>query len=370
MRKLIAVAMLVGGLLAVAGPATAQLNPGGVADPLTLAASGVLMPFFGAPGDVALLEVSSPVGDNLNAHMFFFDAHCNRVEQSHFLPVTKNGIAFLQVVGDGSGFGNPNGGVLDASGFFGGGSDPTATSGGLITIAASNDSFTLTPLAQPIHSRLFLFNGTNGRSKIVEPIILDAAEYPGDPHTWSPLRTAATFFSPQEGFVFPNGGVLRNSLWLICPKTTIVQAPYFSPTVDPVTGGGGFPVMLPAFPISFGGSLVNGSLRAVIFNNDERPLVDIHTSCDCVRTVDPITQISSIYSSAAALNGTYTKIETNPAPVTDTVGGGPPNEIFAFTGYKSTSSGAVNDFFGRLSNGSYLSIDGQFPPAAVTQGQR
>lgn len=367
MRKLIAVAALVGGLLAVAGPATAQIIPGGVADPLTLAASGVLMPFFGDPGDVALLEVSSPVGDNSNLHMFFFDANCNRVEQSHFLPVTKNGIAFLQVVGNGNGFGNPDGGVLDDSGFFGNGG--SGSTGGLIAIARSDDSFTLATLQNPIHSRVFLFNGNNGKSKIIEPIILDAAEYPGDPHTWSPLRTAATFFSPQEGFVFPNGGVLTNRLWLICPKHTIVDVPYFSPTFDPATGGGGFPVMAPAFPTSFGGSLANGSLRSVIFDNDEHPLVDIHTTCNCVRTVDPITQISNVYSSALAVNGTYTKIESNATAGSDTGGGGGPNHLFAFTGYKSTASSAVNDFFGRLSNGNYLSIDGQFP-TGVQLGQR
>jgi len=373
MRKLIAVAMLVGGLLGMAGPATAQ-NPGGLADPLTLAASGVLIPFFGDPGDLAVLEISSPVGGNPNLHMFFFDANCDRVAESHFLPLTVNDIAFLQIVGDNSGpFGNPGVGVLDSLGFFGGGTG--STSGGLVAIASSNDGFALAPLPNPIHSRIFVFSPGTGRSRFIEPIILAAAESPSIEHDWSPLRTAATFFSPQEGFTFSNGSVLTNTLYLICPEATIVQPPYFSPTFDPVTGGGNFPPIVPAFPGGaanfnpFSSSTANGSLRAIIFDTDENPLVDIHTTCACVRTVDPITQLHSIYGSALAINGTYTKIESNSLASSLTVGGGPPNQLFAFTGYKSARASDHNDFFGRLYTGSYLAIDANVPTGA-TPNQR
>ena len=59
------------------------------------------MRFFGDPGDVALLEIGSPVGDNSSLHMLFFDAACDRVGDSVFLPLTTNDISFLQVTGDG-----------------------------------------------------------------------------------------------------------------------------------------------------------------------------------------------------------------------------------------------------------------------------
>jgi hypothetical protein len=350
MRKLIAVGVLVGGLLAMAGPAMAQNAPG-IADPLTLAASGVLIPFFGDPGDVALLEVASPVGQNINLHMFFFDANCSRVGDSHFLPLTTNDIAFLQIVGDGSS------GVLDPLGFFSGSSP---TNGGLVAIASSNDGFSLSVLPNPIHSRMYLFNSSNGRSRIVEPIILDAAEAPGDPHTWSPLRTAATFFAP------PEGGLIHTRLWLICPKSTVTTAPYLTNVLSGPPEAGGFPLIQPAFPSSFSDDAANGSLRAVVFDTDEQPLVDIHTTCDCVRTVsDILADISSVYGSPAAAFGTFTKIESNVSPASLTGDGGLPNHLFAFTGYKSNSAGTINDFFGRLSNGSYLAIDGTAPSGAT-----
>src|SRR5713101_3296634 len=117
MRKLI-VGLMVGGLLAMAAPVMAQ-QQGGIGDPLTLATSGVLMPFFGAAGDAFLLEVASPVGDNSGVHMFFFNAACARVGDSVGLSLTTNDIAFLQV---GSVIPGVNAGLItigsvDASGF-------------------------------------------------------------------------------------------------------------------------------------------------------------------------------------------------------------------------------------------------------------
>ena len=146
------------------------------------------MRFFGDPGDVALLEIGSPVGDNSGLHMFFFDAACDRVGDSVFLPLTTNDISFLRVTGDG--------GVLTPSGFFG--SHPKDRR--LITMANSTTGFALDPLKNPIHSRMYLFNRPSGKSRIVEPIILDTVELSGNPHTWSPLRTSVTFFAPPDGF--------------------------------------------------------------------------------------------------------------------------------------------------------------------------
>src|SRR5437667_11933546 len=89
MRKLrgLKVALLVVSLLTMAAvPATAQL-----ADPLSLAASGVLLPFFSDPaaGFVSVLEIVSPVVPTTQGfqpafnftnplHAVFFSATCVR----------------------------------------------------------------------------------------------------------------------------------------------------------------------------------------------------------------------------------------------------------------------------------------------------
>jgi hypothetical protein len=290
------------------------------------------MPFFGDPGDVALLEVSSPVGDNSGVHMFFFNANCSRIGDSVFLPLTVNDIAFLQVVGS-----EDAPGVLDPGGWFG----SAPRDGGLITIANSDDGFTLDPLKNPIHSRTYVFNPSTGRSRVIEPIILDTAEFSGPVHNWSPLRTAATFFAPQEN------APVSTKLWLICPRDTIQGTGFFVTTL--------FPGILPQFFDHFGSQ---DDLRAVVFDTDEHPLRDIHTSCNCVRTVGTIDPgISTIYSDPLAKNGTYTKIETDPLS---------PSHEFPFTGYRSVSTNAVNDFFDRLSNGSYLTIDGRNPTGVIS----
>lgn len=59
------------------------------------------MRFLGDPGDVALLEAASPVGDNSGLHVLFFDPARDRVGDSVFLALTTNDISFLQVPGDG-----------------------------------------------------------------------------------------------------------------------------------------------------------------------------------------------------------------------------------------------------------------------------
>jgi hypothetical protein len=85
-----------------------------------------------------------------------------------------------------------------------------------------------------------------------------------------------------------------------------------------------------------------------------------------------LTDISSVYGSAAASpGGTFTKIEANVSAGSLTGDhAGPPNRLFAFTGYKSNSAGTINDFFGRLSNGSQFAIDGTAPTVPVVQGER
>jgi len=354
MRKLIAVGVLVGGLLAGVGPVTdaavaAPLTPrGGIGDPLTLAASGVILPYItgASGGTVALIEISSPVGANSNMHMLFFNNTCARVGDSVGIAETANDIAFKQVET-----------VL-----------PAGTSG-LATIAGVlGDGFTLTPLGSPIHSRVYLFDPANGRSRVLEPIIADTAEFGGTGiHFWSPLRTAATFFAPLET------DTVKTQLTLVCPRTSILGLEA-SPEVkdDPNTpgneakpavarsafGGGtgaltslGFPNIDPPFK----SSSVAGDMRARVYDTNESFLRDVGTTCDCLTPDLSVTSISSVYSSAAeAPNGTYTELE-----VTDPTKG-------SFTGWRGvfTVGSSLNNFWGRLSNGNRTSIQG-----GVTSGR-
>jgi hypothetical protein len=348
MRKLIAVVVLVGGLLAGAGSAMAQLTPqGGIGDPLTLAASGVLIPFITGTtgGTVALIEVSSPVANNPNVHMLFYDNTCARVGNSVGLPLTVNDIGFVDVTK-----------VL-----------PLGTSG-LVAIAAVDASgFTLLPLPQgsPIHSRVYLFDASNSRSRVFEPIILDTGEF-GVPsgvnsHIWSPLRTAATFYAPLET------ATIKTQLTLVCPRTTI-QGDVSTPAVndDPNTpgneakpgivgaafGGGlgqfsgtGFPVIDPPFKKTVGAN----DMRARIYDTDESFKRDVNFTCDCLTADLSVSTLSSFYADAPEASlGTYTEIE-----VTSTTTG-------SFTGYRAVFAvgSALNNFSGRLSNGSRPSIQG------------
>jgi len=329
MRKLIAVGVLVGGLLAGAGSAMAQPVQGGIGDPLTLAASGVLVPYYTAGGTVALLEVASPVGNNPNLHMQFFDANCNIVGPSVGMPLTTNDVAF-QVVNSSLG-----------------GTVPDGTNGLVAISAVGPDGFSNIPIESPIHAKVFTFNPSDGTSRLLEPIILDTAEFPGDPHTWSPMRTAATFFSPlQTAFV-------HTHLILICPKSTIQGAGsvgYFAPNQ-------GFPVITPGFPT--GTPNAPHALRVRIYDTNERFLRNTFTSCICftqrnLEEPNPVagtTGIDPVYGNPVdAQFGTYTELEEDPTVAAHST----------FTGYSSvfTVGSPLNNFFGRLSNGSRTSIQG------------
>jgi len=262
MRKLIAVGVLVGGLLAGAGSAMAQPIQGGIGDPLTLAASGVLIPYVTSGGTVALLEVASPVGNNPNLHMQFFDANCNKVGPSVGMPLTTNDIAF-QVVGESQGGPVPDG------------------NNGLVAISATGqDGFSNIPLESAIHSRMYVFSAEDGTSRVLEPIILDTAEFSGLFNTWSPMRTAATFFSPLQT------ASVHTRLFLICPKTTIQgeTGAYFG------TGGGpfsntGFPVISPTFP-GPNDPTAPHTLRVRIYDTNEVFLRDTRTTCICFTQKD------------------------------------------------------------------------------------
>jgi hypothetical protein len=341
MSKLITVALLVGGLIAgAAGVSSAQIQ-GGIGDPLTLAASGVVVPFFfgGNLGGVATLQVASPVGDNLQAHMFFYNATCQRVGLSTGLPLTTNDIGFVQV----SNFISP-------------------LSDGLVAFAQANQSgFGLIPLANPVHARLYQFANSDGRSRVIEPIIINTAEFPSVAHWWSPLRTGATFYAPLETVT------VKTDLYLICPRATIVGNGVTEPAAfGNDTGGGvgdlvftttGFPQINPRLP--------NGvsQLGLRIYDDNEFLRVDTTITCDCVTKFESIILIAGgIYGNGSFFpNGTYSELSS--FPPSNTIN---PSPRTSFTGYTSsfTTNVVQNAFFGRLSNGSQLSLQG---PAAVTE---
>jgi hypothetical protein len=314
MRKRLVRAVLVGGLLAqLAGPAPAVAQPSsaGVGDPLTLAAFGVLIPYITGGNTVALLEVASPVQGNPNLHLVFFDAACAR-GGSVSLPQTPNDIAFLDV------------GIVVPAG-----------QNGVVAITAGGG-----PLTSPIHSRAYLFNTADGGSRVLEPIILDTAESPGGPNTWSPLRTGATFFAPLQT------AAVSTTLTLICPIATIqdgsgTASPQAFPTAQ------GFPAIAPAFPAA----PTAGNLLVRVYDTNETFLRDNSITCGCLTELS-VTAINSVYGDPqSASQGTYTELVSENA----------------FTGYRDvfTVGSFVNRFFGRLSGGSQLSIGG-----ALTIGVR
>jgi hypothetical protein len=309
----------------------AQSQAHGVADPLGLAASGVLIPFVTEAGTVATLELASPVGGGpaLDAHMVFFDATCVR-GQSRSTELTENDVDFFQIA-----------------------TAVAAGSNGLVAISAvAADQLTLLPLpaGHPLHTRVYLFNASDGRSRILEPIIIDHAESPGTAHghTWSPLRTGATFFAPQQT------ATVNTLLYLICPRNTIQSTGTAASTAAFGYGaaGGlsntGFPVIEVGFPA--GTTAGTGTLQVRIYDEDENFLTDGSVTCDCFasRSVTAITNSVDAY----VASDTYTEIQSpNPA-----FGG----TSFPFTGYRSvfTVGSPLNNFFGRLSNASRGSLIG------------
>jgi hypothetical protein len=304
MRKLmmgLKVGLLVVGLLAlVATPAMAQF-----ADPLTLASSGVLIPYFGTGNNISLLEVASPVSSNPFLHFIFYNAFCTRVI-SFPTEQTTNDVDIYRA-------------ASNAAGSIVVGHD------GLVAIADDiGNGFDLAPLTSPIHSRMYWINVTDDRYRVLEPIIIDAFEVSGA-STWSPIRSGATFFAPIDS---PTG--IQTTLYLICPRNTIQGA---AGPVPPAFPSSLFPV--PSFPSTsstFNASYPDGS-----------------TDCNCLQTKALATLpngVNTVYAS----QDTYTEIQTD-------------GSFAGFTGYKAITFAGIKavDLFGRLSGANRLSLQGNFP---------
>jgi hypothetical protein len=339
----------------MAQPAPGQ---GGIGNPLTLAASGAIVPYItgGTHGTLALIEVASPVFGNSDAHMLFFNSTCARVGDSVGIGETENQIAFQDV----------NKVV------------PAGTSGLVIIAGVLTDGFTLTPLSWPIHSRVYLFDTVDGRSRILDPIIMDTFEfgstYPGifGAHLWSPLRTAATFFAPLET------ASVKTQLTLVCPRSTILGLVAKAAVLDdPNTPGDeskaavsesalggpvsatsgnlsnlGFPLISPPFKTAS----VAGDMRARIYDTDENLKRDVRTTCDCLSPDVSVIAISTFYGDTPeAADGTYTELEVTENPDAS-------KQTGSFSGYRSvfTVGSGLNNFVGGLSNGSRNSIQANF----------
>jgi hypothetical protein len=371
-------------------PATAQL-----ADPLSLAASGVLLPFFSdaAAGFVSVLEIVSPVvptfigqSDPNNStnplHAVFFQANCARDGSISDVETAKQAKAFISTA-----------------------SPLTLTFNGLAAIASTVQGNDLLPLFWPLHTRTHWIDAKTGRLREVEPIILDTFLTinpafgplvvsngagnsiglcgPGSTLTnsgftginngfcWSPLRSAATFVTPQES------ASLKASIYLICPTADIQQG-----SQNLAVAGGTPPLLLhnggvfnPGPPANFPRiqnrdgstgfpfrSVIDGlaktAVRGRIYNDDESGPRDFTTACACV-TITAVASIDSIYATAPVNLGAYTvpvwytELEAQSTSSNVNTGVDAFSSFFSFTGYWGLEvTGREGTLFHRMSNAS------------------
>jgi hypothetical protein len=391
MRKLMGlkVALLVVSLLTMAAvPATAQL-----ADPLSLAASGVLLPFFSDPaaGFVSVLEIVSPVVPTTQGfqpafnftnplHAVFFSATCVRDGSAGDVETAKQAKAF----------------ITSAAPFL-------LTFNGLAAIASTIQGNDLLPLNFPIHSRTHWIDVKTGRLRELEPIILDtfltlapgflplvanpgaggsiglcgpgAGVFAGSLNNgfcWSPLRSAATFVTPQES------ASLKGSIYLICP-TADIQGGSVAATPTGTNSGvfnpaNGFPRIQnrdgsTGFPARGVVTLTNTTtLRGRIYNDDETLVRDIQVPCACL-TATALLSIDTVYGLAPANLGPftvpvwYTELEVQSATSNTVISNA---QQFSFTGYWGLEvAGHEGTLFHRMSNASLDNLSfGTFNPFA------
>jgi len=304
--------------LILPAPAFAQVPAPGSADPLGLAAIGVVIPFFTTGGNFSYLEVASPVGDNSNTpalHVTFFSADC--VEQGTLsLPVTVNGIEVvdLKMLFSAGNFGGPFNGLLLISGV-----GPRLHGG-----------FTAVPLQNPIHARVRWVNTLQHFVRTLEPISVANAEA-APSQTWNPLRTAATFITPEQGAFSP-----ESTLYLICPSATVINTISGAPVLNPASAS---------------------EVKLRIYDDNEEFLRDVPSvPCACL-TTRTLTSIDPVYATAGS-SYLYTEVVGS-----STVN--PPFSPGSFTGYVGTHTSFPRVFppltlddFHRLHNGNVNNING------------
>jgi len=361
MRKLM-VGLMVVGLLSAAAPAIAQNNH--FPDPLGLITSGAVLPYFGegtlAPGSLSFLEVYSPIFGTPGLHAFFFDANCVKGPDSLPVPLSENDVAIVRVDNIG----------LNAK-------------DGLITLGNSgNGGALLNPIGnlEAIHARMLWFNAATNSLRVLDPIAIatyDESTQGSSPQnaSWSPLRSAATFFAP-----FETPGDLATTIYFVCPNTNIASSK--SSAAFPESR---FPALIPTAQASG----LTTPLRFFVYDIDEEPIRDFAGSCNCL-TATPLITLNSAYTDAVrAPDGTYTEVFGNITSASDPVcdftqavvasgsngcpfvpdSGGtlqyrqitaavPAGGPFSFTAYRGIdATGAFGvDVFGRVSNASRCAI--------------
>jgi hypothetical protein len=368
MRKLtgVKVALLVVLLLTMAAvPATAQL-----ADPLSLATSGVLLPFFSDPaaGFVSILEIVSPIVPTTQGfqpafnftnplHAVFFNATCVRDGSAGDVETAKQAKAFIS----------------SAAPFL-------LTFNGLAAIGQTLQGNDLIPLNFPIHSRTHWIDVKTGRLRELEPIILDTfltlnpaflplVVNPGanasiglcgafvNGFCWNPMRSAATFVTPQES------AALKATIYMICP-TADIQGPnppgtlanrsgIFNPNLFPFVANRDASTGFPSRHVITGLNVT--TLRGRIYDDDERLVRDVQVPCTCL-SITPVLNIDTVYSLPPTNLGPhtvpvwYTELEVTTVtsnPVT------PNAQQFSFTGYWGLEvAGHEAVLFHRMSNAS------------------
>jgi hypothetical protein len=367
-------------LVAVA-PASAQL-----ADPLSLAASGVLLPFFSdaAAGFVSIFEVVSPVVPTTQGftppfsftnplHAVFFSATCVRDGSAGDVETAKQAKAYIS----------------SAQPFL-------LNFNGLAAIGSTIQGNDLLPLNFPLHTRTHWIDTKTGRLRELEPIILDTflalnpaflplVENPGaggslglcGPGTgvfagsinngfcWSPLRSAGTFVTVQES------ASLKATIYLICPTADIQSS----------TGTGVFPIAA-GFPriqnrdgtFGFPGrNVITGNnsttLRGRIYDDDEDLVRDIQVPCGCL-TSTPVLNIDTVYNLPPTNLGAhtvpvwYTELEVQTANPNPVIPGSA--QQFSFVGYWGLEvAGREGTLFHRMSTASLDNLSfGTFNPFA------
>ena len=371
-KGLMKVGVLVVCLLTVAVvPASAQ-----TADPLSLATSGVLLPFFSdaAAGYVSVLEIVSPVVPTTQGfnppfnftnplHMVFFRENCARDKSVADVETAKQAKALITTA------------------------LPLAlTFNGLAAIASTLQGNDLIPLNFPIHTRTHWIDAKNAKLRVLEPIILDTflglnagflplVANPGanaslglcgtfiNGYCWSPMRSAATFVTPQES------AAIKATIYMICPTADIQSGSVAGTPIAQASRSGVFSTAPPGlFPFitnrdaSTGfpsRSVISGNnvtvMRGRIYNDDESGPKDILVPCACLSTTTVIS-IDSLYGTAPANLGAhtvpvwYTELETQTVTSNPVV---PNPQQFSFTGYWGLEvTGHEGTLFHRMSNAS------------------
>lgn len=292
LRKGLVALMLLAQVVVGIGTVDAQLG-----DPLALVASAAIQPFFSGGGIFTVFELFS-LGENPAAHVFFFNASCNRIISRPFR-MSAHDVLIRDTIDLGLSF------------------------NGLMAVAKSSNGITAEALEAPITIRAHRVDVAGDRLWTIDPIGAATAEL--TTQTWNPLRSAA------QTVTFPDAGGVSTRWWLVCPRNDVV-----------VDIGPGIP------PLPPGANLI----RALVYDLDEEPVLDVQFTCQCLTEILPNTLDPATFKDPRLVEMfTYLALQ----PVTN-----PPS----FTGYRLisfTAGGFTADLFSRMSQMSAATLLTEVP---------